>query len=65
MASIALAGVGRGSPKPGLPGTEGEAGIVIHLAEIGIVVLDRLPEQLETSLRELTTLRLIRAGDGS
>ena len=42
-----------------------EVGVLIHLAEIGIVVLDRLPEQLETSLRKLTTLRLVRAGDGS
>ena len=37
-----------------------EVGVLIHLAEIGIVVLDRLLEQAEGSLGKLTTLRLVR-----
>ena len=39
--------------------------ILIDLAEIGVVVLDCFSEQLERSFRKLTTLRLVRAGNGS
>ena len=41
-----------------------EARVLVHPSEIGVVVLDCLPEQLERSLRKLTPLRLVRAGDG-
>jgi len=38
-----------------------EVRVLVHLSEIGIVVLDRLPDQLQTSLRKLTLLGLVLA----
>jgi hypothetical protein len=40
-----------------------KVGVLIDLTEIGIVVLDCLPEQFKASLCKLTSLRLVRAGD--